>query len=154
MPSKLMHYPRKVAIRDGEVVCIFAEGEITRIGQLLPFRRGMERIMKDVDAPIIPIALDGVAGAARGVSGLGRQDVLSAGGRGVAVVDDDRQVVGAVEHRVGDAAGQPVVPEAAVAHDADRALAAGAVERRGTGRAGRSGGSMKETGRRGGWRGP
>ena len=50
------------AIRDGEVVCIFAEGEITRIGQLLPFRRGMERIMKDVDAPIIPIALEGVAG--------------------------------------------------------------------------------------------
>ncbi|HTJ00915.1 MAG TPA: MFS transporter, partial [Dongiaceae bacterium] len=50
------------AIRNGEVVCIFAEGQITRIGQLLPFRRGMERIMKDVDAPIIPIALDGVSG--------------------------------------------------------------------------------------------
>ncbi len=50
------------AIRDGEVVCIFAEGEITRIGQLLPFRRGLERIMKEVDAPIIPIALEGVAG--------------------------------------------------------------------------------------------
>ncbi|HXI70427.1 MAG TPA: MFS transporter, partial [Verrucomicrobiae bacterium] len=51
------------AIRSGEVVCIFAEGEITRIGQLLPFRRGFERIMKDVDAPIIPIALDGVLGS-------------------------------------------------------------------------------------------
>jgi acyl-[acyl-carrier-protein]-phospholipid O-acyltransferase / long-chain-fatty-acid--[acyl-carrier-protein] ligase len=51
------------AIRNGEVVCIFAEGEITRIGQLLPFRRGFERIMKDVDAPIIPIALDGVLGS-------------------------------------------------------------------------------------------
>ena len=51
------------AIRDGDVVCIFAEGEITRIGQLLPFRRGFERIMKDVDAPIIPIALDGVLGS-------------------------------------------------------------------------------------------
>src|SRR5208282_4085712 len=34
------------AIRAGEVVCIFAEGQITRIGQLLPFRRGFERIMK------------------------------------------------------------------------------------------------------------
>ena len=43
------------AIRAGEVVCIFAEGQITRIGHLLPFRRGFERIMKDVDAPIIPI---------------------------------------------------------------------------------------------------
>jgi acyl-[acyl-carrier-protein]-phospholipid O-acyltransferase/long-chain-fatty-acid--[acyl-carrier-protein] ligase len=51
------------AIRDGEVVCIFAEGQITRIGQMLPFRRGFERIMKDVEAPIIPVALDGVWGS-------------------------------------------------------------------------------------------
>ena len=50
------------AIRQGEVVCIFAEGEITRIGQLLPFRRGLERIMKDVDAPVVPVALDGLLG--------------------------------------------------------------------------------------------
>jgi acyl-[acyl-carrier-protein]-phospholipid O-acyltransferase/long-chain-fatty-acid--[acyl-carrier-protein] ligase len=51
------------AIRSGEVVCIFAEGQITRIGQLLPFRRGMERIMKGVDAPIVPVNLDGVWGS-------------------------------------------------------------------------------------------
>ena len=51
------------AIRDGEIVCIFAEGQITRIGQLLPFRRGMERIMKGVDAPIVPMNLDGVWGS-------------------------------------------------------------------------------------------
>ena len=51
------------AIRAGEVVCIFAEGQITRIGHLLPFRRGFERIMKDVDAPIIPIGVDGVWGS-------------------------------------------------------------------------------------------
>jgi acyl-[acyl-carrier-protein]-phospholipid O-acyltransferase/long-chain-fatty-acid--[acyl-carrier-protein] ligase len=50
------------AIRNGEVVCIFAEGQITRIGQMLPFRRGFERIMKDLDAPIVPVALDGVLG--------------------------------------------------------------------------------------------
>lgn len=50
------------AIRAGEVVCIFAEGQITRIGQLLPFRRGFERIMKDVDAAIVPVALDGALG--------------------------------------------------------------------------------------------
>ena len=30
---------------------------------MLPFRRGFERIMKDVDAPIIPVALDGVWGS-------------------------------------------------------------------------------------------
>lgn len=51
------------AIKEGHVVCIFAEGQITRIGQLLPFRRGFERIMKDLDAPIIPVALDGVWGS-------------------------------------------------------------------------------------------
>ena len=51
------------AIRNGEIVCIFAEGQITRIGHMLPFRRGFERIMKDIDAPIIPVALDGVWGS-------------------------------------------------------------------------------------------
>ncbi|HEY2930379.1 MAG TPA: acyl-[ACP]--phospholipid O-acyltransferase [Acidobacteriota bacterium] len=51
------------AIQEGRVVCIFAEGQITRTGQLLPFRRGFERIMKSVDAPIIPVHLDGVWGS-------------------------------------------------------------------------------------------
>jgi len=51
------------AIQNGEVVCIFAEGQITRIGHLLPFRRGFERIMRDLDAPIIPVGLDGVWGS-------------------------------------------------------------------------------------------
>ena len=51
------------ALRDDEIVCIFAEGQITRTGQLLPFRRGLERIMKDVDVPIIPVNLDGVWGS-------------------------------------------------------------------------------------------
>ncbi len=51
------------AIKKGEVVCIFPEGQITRIGQLLPFHRGMERIVKGVDAPIVPVSLDGVWGS-------------------------------------------------------------------------------------------
>jgi acyl-[acyl-carrier-protein]-phospholipid O-acyltransferase/long-chain-fatty-acid--[acyl-carrier-protein] ligase len=51
------------AIKNGDIVCIFAEGQITRIGQMMPFRRGFERIMKDVEAPIIPVALDGVWGS-------------------------------------------------------------------------------------------
>jgi acyl-[acyl-carrier-protein]-phospholipid O-acyltransferase/long-chain-fatty-acid--[acyl-carrier-protein] ligase len=51
------------ALRGGEIVCIFAEGQITRTGQLLPFRRGLERIMKGVDVPIIPVNLDGVWGS-------------------------------------------------------------------------------------------
>jgi acyl-[acyl-carrier-protein]-phospholipid O-acyltransferase / long-chain-fatty-acid--[acyl-carrier-protein] ligase len=51
------------AIRAGEIVCIFAEGQITRTGQLLPFRRGMERIIKGVEAPIVPVNLHGVWGS-------------------------------------------------------------------------------------------
>jgi len=51
------------AIREGEVVCIFGEGQISRIGQLLPFARGMERIMRGQDAPIVPVCLDGVWGS-------------------------------------------------------------------------------------------
>jgi acyl-[acyl-carrier-protein]-phospholipid O-acyltransferase / long-chain-fatty-acid--[acyl-carrier-protein] ligase len=64
-PREMLHSLREAtnAIRAGEVVCIFAEGQITRIGQLLPFRRGMERIMKGVDAPIVPVNLDGVWGS-------------------------------------------------------------------------------------------
>jgi acyl-[acyl-carrier-protein]-phospholipid O-acyltransferase/long-chain-fatty-acid--[acyl-carrier-protein] ligase len=64
-PRELIHSLQTAsdAIRNGEVVCIFAEGQITRTGQLLPFRRGFERIMKDVEAPIIPVGLDGVWGS-------------------------------------------------------------------------------------------
>lgn len=50
-------------IKQGGIVCIFAEGQITRIGQMLPFRRGMSRIMKGVDAPIVPVHLDNVWGS-------------------------------------------------------------------------------------------
>ena len=64
-PRELLHSLREAtnAISNGELVCIFAEGQITRIGQMLPFQRGMERIMKNVDAPIIPVNLDGVWGS-------------------------------------------------------------------------------------------
>ncbi len=64
-PREMLHSLREAteAIRSGEVVCIFAEGQITRIGQLLPFRRGMERIVKGVDAPIVPVALGGIWGS-------------------------------------------------------------------------------------------
>ena len=64
-PREMIHSLREAtnAIKNGEVVCIFAEGQITRIGQMLPFRRGFERIMKGVDAPIVPVNLDGVWGS-------------------------------------------------------------------------------------------
>jgi acyl-[acyl-carrier-protein]-phospholipid O-acyltransferase/long-chain-fatty-acid--[acyl-carrier-protein] ligase len=51
------------AIRNGEIVCIFAEGQITRTGQLLPLRHALERIMEGTDAPIVPVSLHGVWGS-------------------------------------------------------------------------------------------
>ena len=46
----------------GELVCIFAEGAISRTGNLLPFSRGLEVIMRRSNAPIIPVYLDQVWG--------------------------------------------------------------------------------------------
>jgi acyl-[acyl-carrier-protein]-phospholipid O-acyltransferase/long-chain-fatty-acid--[acyl-carrier-protein] ligase len=51
------------ALDNGEIVCIFPEGQITRTGTLLPFRRGFERIMKRRQVPIIPVHLDRVWGS-------------------------------------------------------------------------------------------
>jgi acyl-[acyl-carrier-protein]-phospholipid O-acyltransferase/long-chain-fatty-acid--[acyl-carrier-protein] ligase len=47
----------------GHVVCIFAEGQISRTGNLLPFKRGLERIVEGLDAPIVPVYLDRVWGS-------------------------------------------------------------------------------------------
>ncbi|MGB2589143.1 MAG: acyl-[ACP]--phospholipid O-acyltransferase [Candidatus Acidiferrum sp.] len=64
-PREMIHSLRRAtqALQEGELVCIFPEGQMTRIGQMLPFRRGMERIIKGVDVPIIPVNLDGVWGS-------------------------------------------------------------------------------------------
>lgn len=51
------------ALDGGEIVCLFPEGQITRTGTLLPFRRGFERIMKGRTVPIIPVHLDRVWGS-------------------------------------------------------------------------------------------
>lgn len=51
------------AIKQGDLVCIFAEGQITRTGQMLPFRKGFERIMQGVEAPIVPVHIDQIWGS-------------------------------------------------------------------------------------------
>jgi len=48
---------------DGHVVCIFVEGSVSRTGNLLPFRRGFERIVAGLDVPIVPVYLDRVWGS-------------------------------------------------------------------------------------------
>jgi len=70
-PREMIHSLREAseALRNGEVVCIFPEGEITRIGQMLPFRRGFERIVKGIDVPIVPVNIDGIWGSIFSFSG-------------------------------------------------------------------------------------
>src|SRR5262249_24791093 len=50
-------------LEQGHVVCIFAEGAISRTGNMLPFKRGFERIAVGLDVPVIPVYLDRVWGS-------------------------------------------------------------------------------------------
>jgi acyl-[acyl-carrier-protein]-phospholipid O-acyltransferase/long-chain-fatty-acid--[acyl-carrier-protein] ligase len=57
------------ALREGHTVCIFAEGSITRTGELLPFKRGLEKIVEGLDVPIVPMHLDGLWGSPFSLAG-------------------------------------------------------------------------------------
>src|SRR5207249_7572314 len=50
-------------LADGHVVCIFAEGAISRTGNMLPFKRGLEKIVEGLDVPVIPVHLDRLWGS-------------------------------------------------------------------------------------------
>jgi acyl-[acyl-carrier-protein]-phospholipid O-acyltransferase/long-chain-fatty-acid--[acyl-carrier-protein] ligase len=56
-------------LADGHLVCIFPEGMVTRTGELMPFKRGFERIVEGLDVPIVPIRLDGMWGSVFSFSG-------------------------------------------------------------------------------------
>lgn len=53
------------SLQNGDVVCIFPEGSITRIGFLLPFKRGVELILRKApeDTVIIPVYMDKLWGS-------------------------------------------------------------------------------------------
>lgn len=55
----------------GHVVCIFAEGSISRTGNLLPFKKGFEKIVEGLDVPVIPMHLDRVWGSVFSFKGGG-----------------------------------------------------------------------------------
>ena len=50
-------------LRDGNLVCIFPEGGLTRDGEIARFRPGMERILERDPVPVIPMALQGLWGS-------------------------------------------------------------------------------------------
>jgi 1-acyl-sn-glycerol-3-phosphate acyltransferase len=44
-------------LREGDVLGIFPEGGITRDGEIQVFKRGVEKMVNEVPAPVVPIAL-------------------------------------------------------------------------------------------------
>jgi 1-acyl-sn-glycerol-3-phosphate acyltransferase len=50
-------------LREGEVVCIFPEGRLTKTGEMEGFRGGIERILKETPVPVVPMALEGLWGS-------------------------------------------------------------------------------------------
>ena len=51
-------------LRDGELLCIFPEGQITRDGELNEFRPGVRRVVTEAPVPVIPMALRNLWGSA------------------------------------------------------------------------------------------
>lgn len=51
------------ALEAGELVCIFPEGRLTNNGEICPFQRGIERILKRNPVPVVPMAIQGMWGS-------------------------------------------------------------------------------------------
>ena len=51
------------SLKKGTPLCVFAEGGISRAGNLLPFMRGPVLLAKKANVPLIPVHLDGVWGS-------------------------------------------------------------------------------------------
>ncbi len=50
-------------LQDGDAICIFPEGKITKTGEMSPFRPGVERMVEDNPVPVVPMALRGLWGS-------------------------------------------------------------------------------------------
>lgn len=51
------------SLREGEVVCYFPEGQLTRTGCLSPLQRGFELIASKAGHPVVPVWIDGIWGS-------------------------------------------------------------------------------------------
>jgi len=93
-------------LKQGDVVCLFPEGAISRNGQLGEFKTGFERCVEDVDGIILPFYLRGLWGSRfsrssenlqslRQTNSL-RRDIIVAFGRPIAVNSPATSVKSAV----------------------------------------------------------
>jgi acyl-[acyl-carrier-protein]-phospholipid O-acyltransferase/long-chain-fatty-acid--[acyl-carrier-protein] ligase len=51
------------AVKAGDVICVFAEGYMTRNGNMLSFKAGFEKIVRATGAPVIPAYIGGMWGS-------------------------------------------------------------------------------------------
>ena len=51
------------ALKKGDLVAIFPEGGLTKNGELMRFRRGVEYILQENSVPVIPMAISGMWGS-------------------------------------------------------------------------------------------
>jgi acyl-[acyl-carrier-protein]-phospholipid O-acyltransferase/long-chain-fatty-acid--[acyl-carrier-protein] ligase len=51
------------AVNNGQAVCIFAEGSMTRTGDLQPFRRGLRLIIEKSNCAVVPVYIGGTWGS-------------------------------------------------------------------------------------------
>lgn len=86
-------------LENGEIVCIFPEGKLTRNGDIDIFKSGIEKIIERTPAPVIPTALKGLWG-----SFFSHKD-------GSALAKRPRRLYSKIHFTVGDA----VTPELATA---------------------------------------
>jgi len=52
-----------LALKGGDIVCLFPEGGITRDGQLQSFKPGIEQIIQTTPVPVIPVGIKGLWGS-------------------------------------------------------------------------------------------
>ncbi len=51
------------AVKNGDLVCIFPEGQLTRTGMLNELKKGFELIVRQAKAPIVPVYMDALWGS-------------------------------------------------------------------------------------------
>jgi len=50
-------------LKNGEVVCIFPEGELTHDGKMNEFKRGIEKLLEIKPVAVVPACLNGLWGS-------------------------------------------------------------------------------------------
>jgi 1-acyl-sn-glycerol-3-phosphate acyltransferase len=50
-------------LSQGELICIFPEGKITKDGKMNPFKPGIDRIIQETPVPVIPMAIKNMWGS-------------------------------------------------------------------------------------------